>query len=205
MDNPFLVFLFIISILIILASYVIKIVAYYRARHPYEEKKRVSSVTVPYSNSKFDISNYPKRHRKIIENSDRIKALIKLNEQYQFKTVDPRIYHHYPCNSKREFDRYDIDSYFSDCIYDNYERYGRIIESINFNRTEYSTYISKTKELHSSITEEACQALKISLKKFQRRENKLFLKITHKEPIRDIDIHCKLTYRSPQGRNFYKD
>ena len=154
------------------------------------------------------INHLSKTNRKVVDNSDKIKALAELNKKYLFKSYQPTQTHPYSCKTKREFDRLSVRDYFYRCVYNNSYSYEKIIECIKYNRTEYNTYLSKVSEaesLESTVTEELCKQLKVSLKKFKRREKKLFTKMTQRPPERDISIYCEITYTSPQGRNNYRN
>ena len=160
--------------------------------------KSHTSKSIPYINYRS------KTNQKVINNSDKIKALIELNNQLSFKNCPSWYPHYYNCRSKRELDRMSTREYFYTCVSKNLNEYAKTIECIKYNRAEYDSYLSKIRTLKSTVTEELCKSLNISFKRFTKREQKLFHKLIHPGPVRYIDIYCKLTYTSPAGRNNYK-
>lgn len=150
------------------------------------------------------INRLSKTNKKIVGNSDKIKALIELNNQYSFNSYKPTQKHYYSCKNKREFDRMSIREYFFNCVATNSYNYARLIECIKYNRVEYNSYLSKAEALKSTVTEELCTQLQIGFKKFKKREQKIFRKITHVIPQQTLDVYCEITYTSPKGRNHYR-
>lgn len=146
-----------------------------------------------------------KKHKYMIENSPKLKALINLNEQYSFKRYVSKQSHNYRCKNKREFDRMSTKDYFYNCVLTHYQDYLKIIESIKYNKNEYDSYSSKVRSLASDIGDPLCDSLKISYNKFKKREEKLFQKIIYRLPLIYIDILCEITYTSPKGRNYYRN
>ncbi len=153
----------------------------------------------------YYISRLSKRDKIIVDNSDKIKALMELNKQVAFKSYSPTFNHFYRCKNKREFDNLNIRNFFFNCVHQHYSSYSIIKECVRDNITKYDYYLKRLETLTSTVTEELCQQLDITKKKFQKREQKIFQNLTHRPPLRHVDIYCEIIYTSPQGRNHYKN
>lgn len=144
-----------------------------------------------------------KNEKTILEKSQRIKTLLELNKTIQFKTIQTNYHNHHICNSKRQLDKFSIDNYLMTLIDSNESFYRNIIETISYNRTTYNDYITKTRSIASSATEDYCKSFGFKLSKFQKYEERLFKKHLLKAPPLDVVIRCEATYTSPQGKNHY--
>lgn len=139
----------------------------------------------------------------VFEKSQRVKTLLDLNKTIHFKTIPSNYSNHLSCTSKHQLDNLSMDDYLISLIDSNETFYRNIIETISFNRDTYDTYITQTKEIPSTVTEEYCRSFRFSLTRFQKCEERVFKKTLLRKPQWDIVVHCKATYTSPQGRNHY--
>ena len=145
------------------------------------------------------------KHKKtVLEKSDKIKSLIKLNESIYFEdNIKPIYLYHFTCNSKRQLDRLSIDEYFITLIDSGERFYHNIIKTISYNTKTYDDYIKRACCIESNATEQFCQSIGFSLKKFQKYEERIFVNEVLRKPQVDVSIICKATYTSPQGINHY--
>lgn len=147
-----------------------------------------------------------KWYRIVFENSQLVKSLIQLNATISFLKFSESYKRCYRCTSKRQFDGMILDEYFILLIDENVGFYKNLIDAISFNKKTYKTYLDKTALLSSSVTQEQCEMYGISLGKFLKYEEYIFHKNILDEPQVDVEIICKVTYSSPQGRNnYYKE
>lgn len=144
-----------------------------------------------------------KNKKIILEKSQRVKELLDLNKTIHFKHVLLRSPNIKVCTSKRQLDNLLLDDYLITLIDSNESYYRNIIDVISFNRSEYDTYISQSKTIKSTATEDFCKSFKFTLSKFQKYEERVFKSKLLKKPQLDVVVHCKATYTSPQGRNYY--
>ena len=144
------------------------------------------------------------RNRKIVSKfSEKIKKLLEINKQFSFRQIQKRYSYHKECSSKRQFDNLYIENYFVSVIKNNELTFRSLIDSINFNSTQYDLYLNKYNTLNSEITENDCAQTKFSKNKFRKYEDKIFKSKKLKKPKSDIVIKCRVTYTSPKGRNSY--
>lgn len=144
-----------------------------------------------------------KNNKIVLEHSQRIKALLDLNETIHYRSVKS----HYPleisCQTKRQFDLLDFDEYLISEISQHEIHYRSILESVSFNHDEYWRYVNEVQEIASTATEEYCQSFGFSLTKFQKYEERLFKRKQLRKPQLNVVMICKATYTSPQSRNHY--
>lgn len=140
----------------------------------------------------------------ILEKSQRVKTLLDLNKTIHFKTIPSKYSNHLSCNSKRQLDNLSIDDYLISLIDSNEAFYRNIIETISFNRNSYNAYMTQAQDIPSTATEEYCRSFRCSLTRFLMYEERAFKKYLLPKPQLDIEVYCKATYTSPQGRNHYQ-
>ncbi len=144
-----------------------------------------------------------KRFKVVLQKSERVKQLLELNKTVNFKRIQSRYSNQQSCNSKRQLENLSLDDYLIGLIVSNESFYQNIVESISFNRNNYYNYIRQIESIKTTVTEEFCEGIGFSLKQFIRYENVIFKWKKLKKPQFNVTVHCKLTYTSPQGRNYY--
>ena len=148
-----------------------------------------------YSNSKC--------RRIVSENSERVRALVKLNRQFAFKVLKPRYLFLYKCNSKRQLERFSHSDYLVSLINETPKYFDNLVSDVNYNIAEYGKYTLQVEGLKSTATAEQCASLRINLTKFIKIEEQVFQKLVLLSPQMELNIVCKASYTSPQGRNHY--
>ena len=144
-----------------------------------------------------------KNKKLVLEKSERLQSLLKLNSTIQFRVIKPRYFFHHTCHSKRQIDYFSLDEYLISLMDSHESSLCYIIDSITFNYREYNNYISKTNSIESTATEDLCQTLGISYEKFIKLEQRLFKRTLLPQPRLDVAVKCQATYTSPKGRNHY--
>lgn len=150
----------------------------------------------------FLISDY-KNKKIVVEKSEKINALLYLNSTTHFMTLQSKYTNHTTCNSKRQLDNLSLYDYLVSLIDSNESFYRSIIQKISSNKKEYNKYINQVYNIKSSATEEFCQSFGFTITKFLKYEERVFKKKILREPQVNVEIYCKATYTSPQGRNHY--
>lgn len=148
---------------------------------------------------------YNRNKKIVLEKSQRIKNLLELNKRFEFITLKPSYYNHMTCNTKRQFDRVDINDYLLSLIDSNEAFYRYLIESIEFNRESYDVYVAKTQAIESTATEDYCRSFGFTLNNFLLYEERLFKNRLLKRPQQTVEVYCIVTYKSPGGRNTYRN
>ena len=143
------------------------------------------------------------KNKKIVsEKSERINALLLLNKNVQFRTIQPSYSNHQICHSKRQLEHLSMDEYLIAQIASNEAFYRNIVQTIASNINQYNTYIQKANSLKSKATEEFCNTFGFTLDRFLKYEERVFQDhILH--PQMDVEVHCKASYTSPKGKNHY--
>lgn len=146
---------------------------------------------------------YHRNKKIVLENSTKIKSLLELNSETSFDILQSVYSNHFPCNSKRSFDRFSMDDYLIYLIERSPTFYHNIIQSVNRNINAYHAYMNRVRAIESSATEEFCKQIRIKYTTFIRYENRIFQKEILEKPQTDVEVYCKATYTSPAGRKYY--
>ena len=144
-----------------------------------------------------------KKGKFVAKHSTKINNLLDLNKKFTFKKIQSNYSEHRECSSKRQLDNLSMENYLISLMRSNPTFYRNILETILYNRNQYTNYLSQANSISSSATYEFCESLGMPLKKFQRYENRWFKYKMLRKPQFQIKIHCKATYTSPKGRNHY--
>lgn len=197
----FMVFIFVIGFSIPLIQVVTKKGWKISARVENYKASRVRTK----NNKKKSYVMRTKNAVKVVHNSEPIQEIIKLNNSYYFAVVNPCHTLSWACNNKRQFDNAIVSEWFKAEIEDSPHRFREIVSSIENNKNNFYEYIKKINGMKSTITEEICADLRISLKRFKKIEKKIFNKLIFLQPVCDMAIYCEKSYRTPKGRNYYYD
>ena len=144
-----------------------------------------------------------KRNQIVIDNSEMLKKLKSLNAKTHFhENILPSYDLHFRFDSKRKYDNTSVESFFYSEVASNLDWYETLIKIVHTNRNLYNDYLIEYNSLKSTATIENIKPLKISYKSFIAREQKIYEK-NRLPVINDVSFYCKLSYTSPQGRNYY--
>lgn len=143
-----------------------------------------------------------KRESFVLDHSQKIPKIIKLNNSAQFYSIPATINLQKDCNSKREYDRFDPYDYLTTLIANNREYYFDIITKVSKNQKLYNTYCVK----FSQILQEEIDTEKEYYRKYSFfREAEQRLCNTKKlTPVIDVCVRITKSYYSAKGRNAYK-
>ena len=140
---------------------------------------------------------------KVKKHSDRIRVLLKLNDELEFEEVPQRYADYRVGKSKHDVETYDFEDHMINLILENEETYTKVINAVEGNQKTYERYIKVAREIESTATEELCASLKIPYHRFIEYETDIFEKNLLKKPEINISVYLKITYITPAGRNFY--
>lgn len=133
--------------------------------------------------------------------SAKLNQLYVINESTHFKQIDRVYYFSFRCETRAEFNHFDLDKYFLDTVKNRSSFFKHIIKNVEYNRKAYGVYCCKVKTITEDLSKEQIEQLRIPLSLFRYYENKLFKKKQLQPPVRDVIISCKKEYTSPAGRS----
>lgn len=146
---------------------------------------------------------YSVYYDRVKKHSDRYKKLLDLNNKYNFYTFSSTITsYNQQCNSKRSFDRLDLNNVFFSYIEKHLEACSTLISKIDKNISNYKLYCSDYNNLTTSVTQESAKEFKVPFNTFINIEESI-VKKNKLSPQCTFTIRISASYTSPQGRNSY--
>lgn len=146
---------------------------------------------------------YSVYYDRVKKHSDRYKKLLDLNNKYNFYTFSSTITsYNQQCNSKRSFDRLDLNNVFFSYIEKHLEACSTPISKIDKNISNYKLYCYDYNNLTTSVTQESAKEFKVPFNTFINIEESI-VKKNKLSPQCTFTIRISASYTSPQGRNSY--
>ena len=146
---------------------------------------------------------YSVYYDRVKKHSDRYKKLLDLNNKYNFYTFSSTITsYNQQCNSKRSFDRLDLNNVFFSYIEKHLEACSTLISKIDKNISTYKLYCYAYNNLTTSVTQESAKEFKVPFNTFINIEESI-VKKNKLSPQCTFTIRISASYTSPQGRNSY--
>lgn len=146
---------------------------------------------------------YSVYYDRVKKHSDRYKKLLDLNNKYNFYTFSSTITsYNQQCNSKRSFDRLDLNNVFFSYIEKHLEACSTLISKIDKNISTYKLYCYDYNNLTTSVTQESAKEFKVPFNTFINIEESI-VKKNKLSPQCTFTIRISASYTSPQGRNSY--
>ena len=146
---------------------------------------------------------YSVYYDRVKKHSDRYKKLLDLNNKYNFYTFSSTIAsYNQHCNSKRSFDRLDLNNVFFSYIEQHLEACSTLISKIDKNISNYKLYCYDYNNLTTSVTQESAKEFKVPFNTFINIEESI-VKKNKLSPQCTFTIRISASYTSPQGRNSY--
>ena len=146
---------------------------------------------------------YSVYYDRVKKHSDRYKKLLDLNNKYNFYTFSSTITsYNQQCNSKRSFDRLDLNNVFFSYIEKHLEACSTLISKIDKNISNYKLYCYDYNNLTTSVTQESAKEFKVPFNTFINIEESI-VKKNKLSPQCTFTIRISASYTSPQGRNSY--
>lgn len=146
-----------------------------------------------------------KRNELVVKaNSSRYRKMLCLNEEQQFYKIPDTSYQmSYNINSKKSFDKINLDEYFMDMIEKNDKYIASIIKRVEENNKRYHLYCSKYKSIKSEVTPRQLKECKISYKEFRKLED-IICERSILHPRLKMSVNISVSYTSPKGQNAYE-
>lgn len=146
-----------------------------------------------------------KRNELVVKaGSSRYRRIMCLNEEQDFHRIHAQCYRFISrCNSKKNFDKLDLDEYLMYIIENNERNIGNIINKVEENNKKYHMYLNDIKSIKSVVTPRQLQEYKITRRGFKRIENKVCNSVKLK-PTLEINILVIARYESPKKHNIYE-
>ena len=143
------------------------------------------------------VSPSDSRLREVIDaESPRIKQLQQLNDKFCFHDIRPHYVFYKNCLSKPEFERTDLDEFFTKVSKQNIDMFQTYDKQIEENRKKYQEYIKEYSRLQSMI---GLSGEKDSYKKMEQ----LMFDARKKTIEEKYEIIVIKKYSSPHGKNKY--
>lgn len=133
-----------------------------------------------------------------------LRSLDTLNKKYKFhKDIKKSERITRACNSKKQFERTDLEDYLLSIILEKVEYYDALISRIETNKTLFKEYLNEYKELKSSANKELAKKYFMPLFIYKMLEKRI-VKIRKLAPRMDTEFIVRATYVSPKGKNNYQ-
>lgn len=139
-------------------------------------------------------------------NSKCYSEIINYNNTQFFKNIRNHFSYSADCNSKKQFDSFNVNNYIISLINDDKQFFINLINDISGNRLLYQRYLDNFNKILYETDynyEQAVQGKLISVNSFRNIEIKECNKCKL-VPITDFTIEIIVDYTSPQGRNHYE-
>lgn len=146
-----------------------------------------------------------KRNELVVKaSSSRYRRIMCLNEEQNFHRIHTQYYRFVNrCNSKKNFEKLDLDQYLMYVIENNERSIASIINKVEENNKKYRTYLSDIKSIKSVVTPRQLQEYKMTHRGYKRIENRVCNSVRLK-PVLDINILVVARYESPKKNNVYE-
>ena len=146
-----------------------------------------------------------KRNELIVRaESVRYRKTLCLNDEQNFHDINSECYKFTSvCNSKKSFDKLNLDDYMRYIIEHNEKNIANIINEVEDNNDKYDSYCSNLKSIPSVVTPKQIYDYKMTLKGFKRLEDRACASAML-QPRLKIHILLSAKYVSPKGKNTYE-
>lgn len=146
-----------------------------------------------------------KRNELIVRaESVRYRKTLCLNEEQNFHHINSECYKFTSvCNSKKSFDKLNLDDYMKYIIEHNEKNIASIINKVEDNNDKYDSYCTDLKSIPSVVSLKQIQNYKMTLKGFKRLEDRACENVKLKPRLK-IHIFLSAKYVSPKGKNTYE-
>lgn len=147
-------------------------------------------------------------HKKNVEfvrcNSICLKKIWELNDTQHFKIFNQSESYHKNCNSKSQFDNFNQDNYIMALVDENLNKYIEIIKDLKYNWTNYKSYQAQFDSiLNANYNYKQLIPNSFLNEYFFRKLEIIECEKEKLKPPMQLVIELSVTYRSPQGRNYY--
>lgn len=142
--------------------------------------------------------------KKVKEHSKIYNALLALNKAYKFHPLQSLLKYTHACNTKRQFDTYNLEKAFTGIVANGLDYFKRLLAKVEENKQllkKYKADCSKILE-EKRITKEETRKFKVPFKSWIEIEEKLYTQ-NKLNPVTKFSVLVRATYTSPQGRNSY--
>lgn len=141
---------------------------------------------------------------RVDESSQMIKDIIMLNSSYKFhKNIKKQERYTKPCNSKAQFDKVNLSTFFMSILEDKIQDYDDLVNRIQANRFLYKEYDKEYRAISSKATKEQAKRYFIPLFMYRFLEKQIANRKKVK-PCLDTEFIIRATYISPKGKNSYQ-
>lgn len=142
---------------------------------------------------------------KVRNTSKRYRALLELNERYDFheniKTFKDL---HWNVSTKPKFDRFNFHQRFLEVLECDGASYAFLIQQADENRRTYKAYQEELWNLPDYVQNRTDYEVVVPLRRYQKYEEEL-CEEAELHPVTDIKFRVFVRYQSPAGRNIYNN
>lgn len=136
--------------------------------------------------------------------SSRYRRILCLNDEQEFHKIHAPCYRFSSqCNSKKKYDKLNLDEYMMYIIEHNERNITNIIKKVEENNEKYSKYCSEFGSIKSELTDKQLQEYKMTRRGFRRIEERVCNNVKL-QPRLNIQILLSAKYISPKGKNAYE-
>lgn len=133
--------------------------------------------------------------------SKKYSEIITLNNKCIFPEVLEPVSYTRNVESKKAFDRFDLDNYLYGVIRDNFEEISEIYKRNIDYRKKYEDYLSEFGNILSGDSTDSAKQAKMPLSIFLFNENELIQANRIQKPYSDTMILCNVKYVSEKGKS----
>ncbi len=143
------------------------------------------------------------RNSRVLASSPYIAAIHETNKRYRFEPLfgsDEVIVFH--LNSKRSFDNFNYSKRRDEVFKNRLSHFQDVIRKVDYNVSTLEAYRREIGQIPLTQDATLAKKMKMSLKSFRSREEKLGKKLLRKATT-DYKVTLKWEYTSPAGKNHY--
>ncbi len=140
--------------------------------------------------------------QKVKETSQRFHDICELNSNFHFNSISTYYFNTIELKSKPQYDRFNFENHFINLVMEQEDQITNYAVKVCENRILKEKYDEKLNSISNYTTHATVKSLHLNWEKYNEIEKSLVDSLILR-PVTDFYIKCTITYRSPQGRNFY--
>jgi len=141
---------------------------------------------------------------RVDESSQRLRELYLLNKSYKFhKDIKKHERYTKPCNTKTQYDKVDLATFFMAIIEGNINYYDQLLSRIDSNIMLFKEYQGEYSNIKTTVTKELSRKYRIPMFVYKLIESSIFRR-RKANPRLETEFIIRATYVSPKGKNAYQ-
>lgn len=139
----------------------------------------------------------------ILENDERILALQKLNNHFDFAVFSTVQYLSTSVKSRQRVTLFNYDKFLYTKLKENIRYWEMLVKIAKTNKIKYEEYKNQLNQL-PQISASTAERLRLSFDKYKALETELYYENLLQPPL-SFEVRCKVSYSSPQGRSYVEN